>query len=106
MSTDVLLSKCYVKEVVNDYYDIVSRVNEILAQTGYEGKIVAQKLGIPESAFYRKKRRKSFSLKEMMQIVELMNEDGKDIENEYFKRIYEERKDGKNITLDGLETVI
>ncbi|MDR2287432.1 MAG: hypothetical protein LBE04_08180 [Prevotellaceae bacterium] len=106
MRTKVLLLKCYVKEIVNDYTEIMSQVNEILGQTGYKGKFIAKKLGIPESSFYQKKRRKSFTLKEMTQIVELMNEDDDEIEDEYFKKIYEERKDSENISFEDLLKMI
>jgi predicted transcriptional regulator len=109
MSTKVVLSKDYVKEIVDDYTEIVSHVNEIIGQTGYKGKVIAEKLGIPESSFYQKKRKKSFSLKEMQQIVELMDEeedDDDEIEDEYFKKVYEERKDGENIDFEDLLKMI
>jgi hypothetical protein len=52
MSTTVLFSKNYVNKVINDYKEITQQVNNILDQTGYKGKYVAQKLGLPESTFY------------------------------------------------------
>jgi predicted transcriptional regulator len=94
MSTNVLLSKTYISEILNDYQEIVLKIDEIIAQTGYQGKFIAQKLGLPESTFYQKKRRKSFTLDEMKQLVELMDEeeDDDDIEDEYFMKIYKERE--------------
>jgi predicted transcriptional regulator len=75
MDANILLSKSYVSEVVSDYQNVVCHVDEIIGQTGYKGKFIAKKLGLPASTFYQKKRRKSFSIKEMKQIVELMDED-------------------------------
>jgi predicted transcriptional regulator len=92
MNTNVLLSKTYVNEIVSDYREIVNNVDEIIAQTGYKGKFIAQKLGIPESSFYQKKRMKTFSLNEIERIVDLMDEDDEDIEDEYFMKLYKERE--------------
>jgi hypothetical protein len=90
MNTNVLLSKTYVNKIVSDYREIVNNVDEIIAQTGYKGKLIAQKLGISESSFYQKKRMKTFSLNEIEKIVDLMDEDDEDIEDEYFMKLYED----------------
>jgi predicted transcriptional regulator len=102
----MLLSKCYVKEVVGDYSEIMSQINEILGQTGYKGKFIAKKLGIPESTFYQKKRRKTFSLKEMQQIVELMDDfEDDEIEDEYFRNFNERDNEG-TLPLDALRAFL
>jgi predicted transcriptional regulator len=108
----MLLSKYYVKEVVGDYSEIMSQINDILAQTGYKGKFIAKKLGIPESSFYQKKRKKSFSLKEMTQIVELMDDDDDDFEDEdkledaYFRNNFKEREKESPIPLESLKAFL
>jgi predicted XRE-type DNA-binding protein len=97
MSTNILLSKDHISNVVNDYSKIVSQVDEIIAQTGYKGRFIAKKLGIPESSFYAKKRNKSFTLNEMLRLVDMMDEDDDAIEDAYFMKIYEERKNDEII---------
>lgn len=93
MDTNVLLSKTYASEAVEDYLEIVNNVNEIISRTGYNGRFIAEKLDISESSFYVKKRNKSFSVNEIKRIIELMDED----DDEFFLKMYEERKNDRII---------
>jgi predicted transcriptional regulator len=89
MSTNVLLSKDYACDIVNNYSEIVNQVDEIIAQTGYKGKFIAKKLGLPESSFYQKKRKKTFNVQEMKQLIALMDDDIYDdteLEFAYFEK--------------------
>jgi hypothetical protein len=97
MDTNVLLSKTYASEAVEDYLEIVNNVNEIISRTGYNGRFIAEKLDISESSFYVKKRNKSFSVNEIKRIIELMDEDDDDIDDEFFLKMYEERKNDRII---------
>jgi hypothetical protein len=91
MDTNIALSKTYVSDVIDDYCNIVNNVDEIIAQIGYEGRFIAEKLGITESVFYVKKRNKSFTLSEMICLVTLMDEDDDDaLEDEYLLNLCKE----------------
>jgi predicted transcriptional regulator len=93
MNTDTLLSKDYVNEVIEDYGEIIHQVDKIIRQTGYKSSFIAKKLGLPESTFYLKKRNKTFTFIEMKRLVELMDdEDDDEIEDAFFAKIHEERK--------------
>jgi predicted transcriptional regulator len=97
MDTSILLSKDYINETVNNYQKILCQVDEIIEQTGYKGKLIAKKMGIPESTFYQKKRKKSFTIKEIKQLVELMEDDDDDFEDEYLLKICKERENDEVI---------
>ncbi|MDR2026579.1 MAG: hypothetical protein LBQ01_03355 [Prevotellaceae bacterium] len=75
MNENLLLSKTYASEVVGDYSEILTQVDEIIEQTGYKRKFIAERMGIPVSTFYRKKRKKSFTVDEMQQLVDMMSDD-------------------------------
>ncbi|MDR1886857.1 MAG: hypothetical protein LBQ70_02970 [Prevotellaceae bacterium] len=105
MSASVLLSKNYVNEVIGDYVEIVDNVDEIIKQTGYKGKFIAKKMGLPESTFYQKKRNRSFTHAEMQQIAALMDDDGEDddaVELAYFAKALKERENEPTVTLEEL----
>jgi hypothetical protein len=105
MDASVLLSKGYVNEVISDYVEVVDNIDEIIKQTGYKGKFIAKKMGLSESAFYQKKRNKSFTHTEMQQIVAMMDDDGEDddaIESAYFMKILRDRENETPITLEEL----
>ncbi|MDR1594115.1 MAG: hypothetical protein LBS43_06470 [Prevotellaceae bacterium] len=87
MDTSMSLSKSYVSEVVNNYCKVVGNVDAIIEQTGYKGKFIAKKMGIPESSYYVKKRNKSFTLSEILRLVDLMDEDDDDLEDEYLLKL-------------------
>jgi predicted transcriptional regulator len=90
MDTNILLSKTYVSEIVRNYSKVVNNVDEIIAQTGYKGKFIAKKLGIPESSFYVKKRNRSFTLDEIIRLVDMMDEDDAALEDEYLLKLCKE----------------
>jgi predicted transcriptional regulator len=104
MSTNISISKTYASEVISDYAEIVEKVDAIIKQTGYKGKFIAKKLGLPESSFYQKKREKTFTVKEMQQLVNLMNKEEDDdddaIELAYFAPILKERENEIPIPLE------
>jgi predicted transcriptional regulator len=102
MSTSILLSKDYINEVISDYQEIVSQVDEIIKQTGYKGKFIAEKMGLPESTFYQKKRQKSFTFEEIKQLVELMDDEEDDdaLEDEYLLKLCKECENEEAIPFD------
>jgi predicted transcriptional regulator len=105
MGASILLSKDYVNEVIGDYVEIVDNIDEIIKQTGYKGKFIAKKMGLPESTFYQKKRNRSFTHAEMQQIAALMDDDddGEDddaVELAYFAKALKERENETPIPLD------
>ena len=100
MDTNTLISKTYAKEVVCDYEEILGNVDSIIKQTGYKGRFIAKKLGLPESSFYQKKRKRAFTVKEMQQLVNLMDEENDDIEDAYYAKLLDERKNEPVISLE------
>jgi predicted transcriptional regulator len=100
MNVNSIVSKDYAKEIVSDYLKINNQVDSIIKQTGYKSKFIAKKLGLPESTFYQKKRNKSFTCTEVKQLVDLMDENDDVIEDAYFAKIHEERKNEASIPLD------
>jgi predicted transcriptional regulator len=107
MEINITVSKSYANEVVSDYKEIVDQIDSIIKQTGYKGKYIAKKLGLPESTFYQKKRNKSFTHEEMGQIISLLEEEEDDddaIENEFFIKLFKEREHDE-IVPNGFETL-
>jgi hypothetical protein len=90
MDTNIFLSKNYISEVVEDYGEVIRQVDTIIRQTGYKSSFIAKKLGLPESTFYLKKRKKTFTFAEMKRLVELMDEDEDDgdLEDRYLMNLY------------------
>ncbi|MDR0724705.1 MAG: hypothetical protein LBF59_01670 [Prevotellaceae bacterium] len=97
MDTNILLSKAYINEIVRNYSKVVNSVDEIIAQTGYKEKLIAQKLGIPESSFYLKKRNRSFTLDEIIRLVDMMDEDDDVLEDKYLLKLCEESENDEII---------
>jgi predicted transcriptional regulator len=102
MSTNVLLSKNYINEVISDYQEIVNQVDEIIKRTGYNGKFIAQKMGLSISTFYQKKRQKSFTFEEIKQLVELIDDDEDDdaLEDAYLLELCKECENDEIIPFD------
>jgi predicted transcriptional regulator len=100
MNVNISVSKTYANEVINDYVEIVGQVDSIIKQTGYKGKFIAKKMGLPESTFYQKKRKKTFTYQEMRQLIALMDEDDDNLELEYFAKVLKERENETPVPLD------
>jgi predicted transcriptional regulator len=104
MDVNMTISKKYANEVVSDYEEIVEKVDVIIKQTGYKGKFIAKKLGLPESTFYQKKRKKAFNQMEMKQLISLMDDEEDDdddvaVEFAYFEKTIKERENEPTIPL-------
>ena len=69
------ISKPYLLEVIDDYVEIERNVNRIIQTSGYKNTYIAQKLKLPTSTYYQKKKAKSFTPKELSQIVRMLDDD-------------------------------
>jgi len=86
-------------EVIDDYSRIVDNIGGIIKETGYKSNFVANKLNIPISTYYLKKRTKTFTLDEVTKIVWMLDDD-QNLENEYLIDLAESRLDEETIPLD------
>jgi hypothetical protein len=106
MDTNTTLSKTYASEMLNGYINIVENVNDIIDMTGYKGKYIAKKMGIPATTFYQKRRRKSFTTNEIKLLIDLMDDDDDAIEDAFFMKISKERENDDCVSLDVLDNYL
>ena len=69
------MPKPYLLEVLGDYLEVEKNITEIIKSTGYKNEFIAQKLNMPISTYYTKRRTKSFAAREVLQIVKMMYDD-------------------------------
>ena len=95
----VRMPKPYLLEVLNEYDEIENNIGEIIDASGYKSKFIAQKLKMPISTFYFKRRTKSFISKEIKQIVRLID-DETDEENELLLNLAKSRRDDEKASAE------
>jgi len=93
------MPKPYLLGVLNDYFDVENNIDGIIQTSGYKNTHIAKKLNLPLSTYYMKKKSKSFTPKEVFQIVWML-EDDEELENEYLIDLAESRLDEETIPLD------
>lgn len=71
----VRMPKPYLLEVLNDYFDVEKNIDGIIQTSGYKNEYIAKRLKLPLSTYYVKKKSKSFTPKEVFQIVRMLNDD-------------------------------
>jgi len=91
------IQKPVLRDYVDGYTQIVDNIGGIIRETGYKTNFVAKKLRMPISTFYLKKRTKTFTLDEVTQIVEMLDDD---MENDYLIDLAESRLDEETIPLE------
>lgn len=62
------------------------RLIEFVKRAGYENKTFAEELGMAESTFYRKLKKKSFSVEEAQRISKLLKLDANEAYEIFFGR--------------------
>ena len=72
------MPKPYLLEVLSDYSEVENNIGVIIQSSGYKNQYIAQKLNLPLSTFYVKKKAKSFTSKEVEQIVRMLDDDDAD----------------------------
>ena len=90
--------KPVLQEVIEDYSRIVDNLGGIIKESGYKSNFIAKKLRMPITTFYHKKRTKTFSLDEVTQIVDMLD-DNEDLENEYLIELAESRLGEETVPL-------
>ena len=71
------MPKPYLLEVLDDYLEVENNIVEIIKSTGYKNEFIAQKLNMPISTYYTKRRTKTFAAKEVKQIIKMMYDEEK-----------------------------
>jgi predicted transcriptional regulator len=79
---DKRISKNYALQALRSYADVVDNIPVLIKQSGYRVEFIAEKLQIPRSTFYSKRRDKAFSFNEMLKIITLINDDEDEISEE------------------------
>ena len=69
------MPKSYMLDVLNDYFEMGKNINVIIQTSGYKNTHIAQKLKVPLSTFYQKKRHNDFTPEEVYQIVTMIEDD-------------------------------
>jgi len=95
------IPKPLLQKVIGEYAQLVDNLGGIIRETGYKQNFIARKLSMPISTFYLKKRTSTFTLDEVTQIVDLLDEDV-DIENKYLIDLAESRWDEENMSFDDM----
>jgi len=88
---NVRMPKPYLLEVINDYFEVENNIDGIIQTSGYKNQYIANRLKLPLSTYYGKKKTKSFTSKEVFQIVRMLNDDDEASENEYLLELAKSR---------------
>ena len=109
MTKSSSMPKPVLQDYVSGYTQIVDNISIIIKDTGYRTNFVAKKLRMPISTFYLKRRKKTFSLDEVTQIVEMLDDD-EALENKYMLELAKERmmddEDDEDITSEELKAMM
>ena len=65
-------SKPYFFKVIQEYQKLETEIANIIDHSGFDSPFFAMKLNLPLSAFYYKRRTKSFTTNEIIQIINLL----------------------------------
>ena len=98
-----MMPKPYLLEVLQDYMEVENGIGDIIKSSGYRNQYIAQKLNLPLSTFYLKKKSKTFTTKEVAKIVRMLDDDTED--NAAMLALAKERmleEDDETMTADNL----
>jgi YesN/AraC family two-component response regulator len=71
----IRMPKPYLLEVLDEYKEIENNIGAIILASGYKTEFIARKLKMPLSTFCLKRKNKSFTSKEVAQIVRMLDDD-------------------------------
>jgi predicted transcriptional regulator len=94
------ISKSYALQALHSYAEVVDNIPQLIKSSGYRVEYIADRLQIPRSTFYSKRRDKSFSYRELMKMILLINDDDEITpeENKYLLQLAHERRNDKKIS--------
>lgn len=95
------MSKPYLLEVLDDYNEIERNIPSIINASGYKTQFIAEKLNLPMSTFYFKRKTRTFTPKEVTQIVRLIDDDD-DVIDKYELELAKSRENDETIGADDL----
>jgi len=96
-SKTVDMPKPYLLEVLGDYLEVENNIGAIIASTGYKNEYIAKKLAMPISTYYTKRRKKTFTAKDVFKIVKML-EDTEEMYNAAELELMESRRNGEVIS--------
>jgi len=96
------MSKPYLLEVLDDYHELEENVPSIIRASGYKTQFIAEKLNLPMSTFYFKRKTKTFTPKEVTQIVRMLDDDDNNVIEKYELELAKSRADDENVSADNL----
>jgi len=87
-------------EALTDYLKIEESIGDIIRSTGFKNQVIAQKLKLPISTFYQKKRTKTFTPREVIQIVRLLEDEENHYENRELLEMAKSRRGGETTSAE------
>ena len=85
-------------EIVDNYENLLEKIGELIEVSGYRNDYIARKIGMTPANFSAKKSRKSFTLAEMKQIVEII--DNEDVSDYLMVKKMDARQDDETLSHD------
>ena len=86
-------------EVIHQYQIIKERITHLLDISGYRNDYIAKKIGMSPSAFAVKKQRKSWTDKEVQEIIEVITHPNEDVEEYIMMEIMRGRDSEPDLTM-------
>ena len=96
LAKEIDLPKPYLMELLGDYMEVENNIDRIIAATGYKHEFIARKLKMPISTYYSKRRKKTFTTKDVFKIVKMLDED--EAYNAAEIELMDKRKDEETIS--------
>jgi hypothetical protein len=67
-----MTSLSYVFDIVDDYRELTQDMDEMIEKTGYKTSFLASSLNLSHSAFYLKRKNRTFTLDEIEKLLSLI----------------------------------
>lgn len=91
-------------EIVSDYKNLISNINQLIDISGYRNDYIAKKIGLLPQTFSVKKKRKSFSVEEVGKIMEVI--DNEEVEEFVMLEVLRSRKGDDNLSNHEFKTLM
>lgn len=95
------LNSILMQTIVTDYETLYNSIGTLIDSSGFKNSFLARKIGVSQSNFSMKKKRNSWTLHEIKQILQLI--DSEEMSDLVLAKIMESRQDEETISFTDLK---
>lgn len=90
--------------IIEDYKKLLYHIDDAIKLSGFRVDYLAERLNMPKTTFYHKRKTHSFTVEEMERMFTLI--DNEEMENKILGKIMIERMDEPNVGYDVLNNAL